>query len=245
MRNHEKPVVAVTPSTENNGKYHVSVPYFDVLERAGVIPVLLPMHLDDNDVEQVVNIFDGFLFAGGCDVLPSEYGEETVEACGEIQPQRDKLELALFRRLFVLKPAKPVLAICRGLQVMNVAAGGSLYQDIAAQYAPDDGKTVLTHRQEQPSYIPTHHVTVAKDTLLYGIIGGLSDLYVNSHHHQAVKKPGAGMKISAVSSDGIIEAMEYEGLPFCIGVQWHPEHLAAGMPEQMKIFEAFATACSK
>ncbi|MBQ7444922.1 MAG: gamma-glutamyl-gamma-aminobutyrate hydrolase family protein [Clostridia bacterium] len=238
----KKPIVAVTPSTENNGRYHVSVPYFDVLEKAGVLPVLLPMHPGDTDFNDIVTLFDGFLFAGGCDVSPAEFGEEILPECGEIQPDRDRLEILLFRE--VIKQKKPCFAICRGVQVINVAAGGSLFQDIPAQYKHYSGNEPLKHSQDVSLTEPTHHVSVKEGTKLFDITGS-SDLFVNSHHHQSVKDVADMFKVTAVSDDGVIEAVESDEMPFCVGVQWHPEQLAVSRPEQMKLFEAFAKACGR
>ncbi len=238
----KKPLIGVTPSTENNGKYHVSVPFFQSLERAGAIPVLLPMDPSDEDIREMAGSFDGFLFAGGCDVSPFEYGEETRQCCGEIQPARDRLEITLFRE--IMKQKKPCLAICRGIQVINVATGGTLYQDLTSEFNPENGTPKLQHSQNSPEYTPTQHVSVRPGTLLHRITGETL-LKVNSHHHQAVKELGKGFVISATSPDGLIEAIERENDMFCLGVQWHPEHLSSNDPVQAKLFNAFVRACEK
>ena len=237
-----KPFVAVTPSTDTPGRYHVSMPYMDVLERAGAVPVMLGMNPEDEDIAEIAGRFDGFLFAGGCDVAPYEYGEETHSGCGVIQPKRDRLEINLFREIRKLN--KPCFAICRGIQLINVAMGGTLYQDIPSEYTPANGSPALQHYQQTPAYTPTQHVSVYRDSLIHRITGK-ETLLVNSHHHQAVKTPGRGFGVTAVSADGIVEAIERDDMDFCLAVQWHPEQLAPDMPEQMKLFEAFAEACRK
>ena len=237
-----KPFIAVTPSTDTPGRYHVSAPYFESLERAGAIPVLLPMHPGDDGIKEIANSFDGFLFAGGCDAAPYLYGEETLLCCGEIQPERDRLEIALYHEIKKLN--KPCLAICRGIQIINVAEGGSLYQDIPTQFKPENGSGMLQHRQVFAANIPSQHVKLEEGSMVRQIMG-TDVILVNSHHHQAVKKLGGGFEVTARSLDGIIEAIERKDMSFCIGVQWHPEQLSSQMKEEAALFDAFVKACGK
>ena len=151
---------------------------------------------------------------------------------GTIDPKRDDSELKITRE--ALRRGKPVLAICRGHQVLNVAAGGTLIQDTTSQV-----EGALKHRQNAPTYYPSHTVTVKEGTRLHGIFGK-GELGVNTFHHQAVKDLGEGLVATAWAPDGVIEAMESPGEAFVLGVQWHPERMIDG--EMLKIFQAFVEA---
>lgn len=184
---------------------------------------------------EVVTAFDGFLFTGGPDVSPFAFDEETIQGCGIINESRDELELPLFRLVYAAK--KPVLAICRGIQVMNIALGGDIYQDIASQYP-----TTLQHSQESQAHIPVHSVTVKENSLLYTITGK-DTLRVNSFHHQAVRRLADGLCMAAAAPDGIIEAIYAPSHPFALGVQWHPERMTARDDSSQKLFETFVNSC--
>ena len=206
-------VVGVTPTQdEKTGRITVNQDYLDSLFRAGAAPVLLPLTEDEAVLEEILSRVDGLLLSGGDDVCPALYGEKTLPCCGPIAALRDKAEFTLCR--LALRRNMPILAICRGLQVLSCCLGGSLYQDIAAQA----GSRLQA-------------------------ITGLSVLQVNSRHHQAVKALGAGLTVSATAPDGIIEAAEMPHMKFVVGVQWHPESLSAKHPEAQALFCAFTEAC--
>lgn len=199
---------------------------------AGGIAVLLPLDMGREMLEEVLDRFDGFLLSGGPDIDARYFGEENLKFGGKISPYRDAAEIKLARAAVEL--GKPLLAICRGLQVLNVALEGTLYQDIHSQLKD---RELLKHWQEAPDWYPAHDVKLEKDTKLRSCFRKES-LGVNSYHHQAVKAVGKGLGITAVSSDGIIEALEHESHRFAVGVQWHPEMMWREDREYLKLFEA-------
>jgi putative glutamine amidotransferase len=163
---------------------------------------------------------DGILLTGGPDVDPSEYGEERHPTV-EVDPVRDEYELALARE--ALAQDLPIFAICRGAQLLNVAAGGTLIQDVPSQHP-----TTLTHSRKTPVPDDTHEIAVTPDTclsvLLAPELASTGRIGVNSRHHQSVKRPAPGFVVSATAPDGVVEAIEKPGAAFCLGVQWHPEN---------------------
>lgn len=209
--------------------------YFGGIETAGGLPVLLPLSDDQALWEGYIEGFDGFVFTGGQDVGPQYYGEATLPQCGYQAPMRDRQEIFLARRLMELD--KPVLGICRGLQVMNVACGGSLYQDLPAQHPSN-----VVHRQEKPYEFPHHQITITSGSLLHRTIG-MEHLSVNSMHHQAVHQVAPCLTVSAVAPDGIVEALEHPDKRFYLGIQWHPEHLWQDYPSASNLWAAFVSAC--
>lgn len=232
----KKPLIALTPGNESGSiDLHLRMAYTEAILSAGGIPVILPLSLSEEDMTEVVTAFDGFLFTGGPDVSPFAFGEETLKGCGTINQARDELELPLFRKVYAAK--KPVLAICRGIQVMNIALGGDIYQDIASQFS-----TTLQHSQESPAHTPVHSVMVEENSLL-STITGKEVLRINSFHHQAVRKLPTDFAICATAPDGIIEAIYGLSHPFALGVQWHPERMTAQDTASKKLFEAFVNSC--
>ena len=232
----KKPIIAITP-TEDDGRtfLRTTLTYFTAVELAGGIPVMLALRPGHEDIKQIAEAFDGFLFSGGDDVSPLLYGEEVHGCCGGITPERDRLELALYNEVMALD--KPLLGICRGVQMINVAAGGTLYQDLS-----EFEGNVLRHRQPAQSCFALQHINVEEGSRLAEIIGS-TRITANSFHHQAVKVPGEGFRIAARADDGMIEAIENDSKKFCIGVQWHPEALAPTSPEHLRIFETFVESC--
>ncbi len=234
----KQPVIGLTcgfNETESRESVHRS--YLDSLLSCGALPVILPLTDDPAALEAMVNRFDGFVLTGGGDIDPRRYGQWQKPCCGIISPLRDEMELRL-AGLLSRRTDKPVLGICRGLQVMNVALGGDLYQDIAAE----KGAEAMRHRQTQPEPYPSHEVIVTMSSLLDEIVHAHS-IEVNSLHHQAVRKLGAGFEPCGVASDGLIEAAALEGHPFYLGVQWHPERLWETSDSDRSIFTSFVEAC--
>lgn len=212
-------------------KRRVNIPndYMAAVMRAGALPVLFPLTDSQDMWDAMVDLVDGVIFPGGEDIAPHRYGEETRPRCGQIIEERDRQELYTFGRY--LERGTPFLAICRGIQLVNVYAGGSLYQDIATEY-----DTSIDHARFSVSVGPIHTVTLAQDSLIRKA-SGQDVVPANSRHHQAVKALGKGLKTTATSPDGLIEAIEYaDGYPG-IAVQWHPENLAAGMPASQALFD--------
>lgn len=223
-------VIGITPNysyTEHCYKIHED--YFHAIQQAGGQPVLLAPN------KEIPPYIQGLVFSGGGDVDPLLFGEEPLENNGEISPLRDSFELPLCKN--ALKASIPLLGICRGMQILALAAGSSIFQDIKSQTS-----SPLKHSQQAPRFHPTHYVDVAEGSRLYQLTGQ-KQLLVNSFHHQAVASPGADVLVSAKSADGLIEAIEHKSHPFAIGLQWHPE--AMKDTAQKAIFQGFLNAASK
>jgi putative glutamine amidotransferase len=211
--------------------------YFTALAGAGAAPVVLPP-LDPDLVPAMLAGLAGVCLSGGPDVDPSTYGAEPHPKLGETAIEIDRFEIAVVREAERL--GMPILAICRGSQVLNVARGGDLYQDLA-----DEVGTAVHHQRGGPEDPAVwHEVTVERDSLLARSLGGLERLEVNAFHHQAVRRLGDGLRAVAHAPDGVIEATELPGAEFEIGVQWHPEAIA-DRPEQAGLFGAFVEAARR
>lgn len=237
---HKHPIIGITSGLNAEETYHsLSICFQTELLKRGCIPVILPLTNDPDILKDICGSVNGVLFSPGCDIDPEYFGEETRSVSGAISPMRDAAELALAKRVHGL-PNIPVLGICRGMQVMNVALGGSIYQDLEHDFP----SPVLAHRQKQPSCYPSHRVSIKQDTLLSSILGKEA-LRVNSLHHQAARDVPDGLQASAYSSDGVIEAVESISHPFYLGLQWHPERTTAADRESNLIFDAFCLAAHK
>lgn len=213
-----KPLIAITPQTgKDSNDYVCKEHYVAGILRAGGIPVILPFTEDAEDIEQIVHRFDGLLLAGGPDFDPALYGEEKMPQCGRIFPIRDGFELKMIPAW--LKSGKPVLAICRGMQALNIAQGGTLYQDIPTQIPSE-----ICHQMTEVSNKTIHSVDISPDTPLFSVFGK-EKVMVNSYHHQSVKTLGDGFVVMARAQDGVIEAMYRPDHKFCLALQWHPERL--------------------
>lgn len=198
---------------EEKVSHFLSDYYVRAVSEAGGTPILIPT-VDPRRAQSYYERVDGLLLSGGVDLDPFYFGEEPLAGLGEITPRRDALELSLTR--LALEGNKPLLAICRGLQVLNAAAGGTLHQDLK-------GVTGFLHSQNAPRWYPTHQVDIEEKSRLYQIIGEKS-LRVNSFHHQGINKLAPSLTAVAWSRDGLVEAAEAaEPSRHIIGVQWHPE----------------------
>ena len=229
------PIIGMLGEVDAEKSTIVQTAYLRAIENAGGTPVLLPYTQEKKTVERFVSLCDGFLFTGGGDVHPNRYGEEMKETCGTPDVMRDELELAVFASAY--KAGKPILAICRGIQLVNVALGGTLYQDLPTEYPVE-----LFHRQKEPKFSPSHRVKIIENTPLHTLIGA-SSMTANSFHHQAVKQLGEGLEVMALSDDGIIEAVYGKGKQFLRAYQWHPERLFATHAPTRLLFEEFINAC--
>lgn len=207
---------------------------FSVIQ-AGGIPIVLPHLVEEEVIAELSSRIDGLLISGGADVDPLLYGEEPLPQLGSVMPDRDRTEIAFIRQALAMD--MPVFGICRGAQIVNVAAGGSLYQDVYSQH-----KGALLHSQRAPRDHLSHYVTAEADSMLHSMIK--SDRFlVNSFHHQAVKRLAPGFRCTAVASDGIVEAYESESHRFVLGVQWHPENLTRKDAIAQRLFRSFVDAC--
>ena len=205
--------------------------YMESLARAGAGMRWVELSDPEQAVQDALTC-DGLLLPGGGDMDPKFYGQERIPACGEPNLLRDAAEPLLLRAF--LAADKPVLGICRGIQVMNAVLGGDLYQDIKPfEHLPHNGH-----------WAKVHTVTVRRGTLLSRILGQ-DTVLVNSQHHQAVDRVAPGFTLAALSEDGIVEAIEKPDARFCLGVQWHPEWLSDADPAMQGLFDSFVNACSK
>lgn len=207
--------------------------YVKSLERAGACVKWIELEDTEKAVKEALEC-DGLLLPGGADIEPALYGREREEKCGKPNVLRDKNELPIFRDF--VKTGKPIFCICRGFQLLNVIQGGTLHQDIAEIKK-------CNHSDFMKRAKTAHTVTVAEGTKLFGIFAK-AQVGVNSLHHQAVENVGEGLTVSAVSEDGFTEAVELDNHPFCIGVQWHPEHMSKKDALQQKLFDEFVKQCN-
>lgn len=222
-------------NSENPHRYFIHRAYVQAIADAGGVPLIVPPQQAEQ-LGAILSSVQGVVLTGGVDVDPIRYGEQPKEGCGEISPLRDELDLAV--TAFALEHDLPLLAICRGIQVLNVSLGGSLIQDILAEV-----NGALKHRQQAPGWYGTHDVDVQPSTLLSGILGS-GGLRVNSFHHQAIRQVGQGLRISATAPDGIVEAVESTRHRFVLGVQWHPELMAERCLAAQAIFRHFVQAAA-
>ena len=232
-----KPFIGITSGGRSEGYirsrhydafFSVPAPYVDAVRRAGGIPLMLPP--GGNEWEALLPLLDGVIVTGGTDIDPAEYGGDRWNP--HVLPadaERDHSELTLARRLLD-EGERPLLCICRGLQILNVAAGGTLHEHIP------DIRDEDIHRNEAGLWA-MQEVHVESDSLIAEVMG-LTTLHTSSGHHQAVKDVAAGLRVVGVAADGIIEALEVPGHPWLIAVQWHPEVTAAHDPSQQALFDA-------
>jgi microsomal dipeptidase-like Zn-dependent dipeptidase/gamma-glutamyl-gamma-aminobutyrate hydrolase PuuD len=211
--------------------------YYQSILRAGGTPVILPPTDDEAALLRMLQPLDGLVLTGGGDLNPLLLGEDPIPALGEINPRRDRCELALTR--LAAHRQIPILGICRGIQVMNAAFGGTLYQDIYTQATPPAGASLLKHSQQLSRGVASHRVRLVEGSLLHTLFG-TDTLAVNSFHHQAVREAAPGFRVSARSADGIVEAIESTEYKSMVGVQWHPECFTLEGDESMRpLFQWF------
>ncbi|MBS6444839.1 MAG: gamma-glutamyl-gamma-aminobutyrate hydrolase family protein [Ruminococcus sp.] len=209
--------------------------YSTGIEKVNGLPIVLPLTDNVENILQMCDICDGFLFTGGHDVNPNMYHQEPIAQCGEVCNVRDTMEKIIFQ--YALKEDKSILGICRGIQLINVLCGGTLYQDLSLQH-----KSSINHVQKPPYSNPQHSVYVQKDTPLYNTLNK-SKIDVNSYHHQAIDVLGEDLKVSAISQDGLIEAVYMPNKKFIQGIQWHPE-FSIDNPDSIKILDSFVKSCN-
>ncbi len=234
------PWIGVTPShiTSNSGVIQTSIPeaYFQAILRAGGIPILIPFEMDPALQAEFTSRLDGVMFSGGGDIQPSLYGSQPHPLVSSVDPVRDQLEIELFKQ--TLNTGKPFFGICRGLQLVNVALDGSLYEDIL-----DQRPHALRH-QYAPEY-PRNHLAHRVRLEANSRIGALiphHEIQVNSLHHQGIDRLAPDLRASGYAPDGLIEVVELPGYPFGLAVQWHPEWLTDS-PDMQRLFSAFISAC--
>ena len=234
------PLIGITldwaddPRGAGFGWHQLRAAYPDAVSAAGGTPVLLAPPVSGEALSNLLDHLEGLLITGGAfDVPPAMYGEKPSPKLGRLMPRRTEFELALLEGATARD--LPVLALCGGMQLLNVARGGSLYQHL-----PDD-LPGIQHEQTSDRRTPGHTVGIDPHSQLAALVGP-EPLSVNSSHHQGVKKLGAGLRAGAHSPDGLVEAIEDPAFDFCIGVEWHPELLCESDSRQRALFAAFVAA---
>ncbi|WOV85032.1 gamma-glutamyl-gamma-aminobutyrate hydrolase family protein [Sporosarcina jeotgali] len=229
-----KPIIGITSDIDENGETFLKADYSRAVLRAGGLPVVLPAGLED--IEEICGRIDGLLLTGGEDVNPLLFGEEPKKELGKIAPERDTMEMALAK--CAMGKDMPVLGICRGHQILNVALGGTIYQHI---YTDLEGP-LLQHKQQADRNYPTHTVQVSEGSRLSEFASS-AEILVNSLHHQAVNLVPEPLKVIATAKDGIIEALESTKHRFVMSVQWHPEALSNRADEtSLNLFKGLINA---
>lgn len=231
-----RPIIGITCDYDwEASNFLLQSGYVEGICRAGGLPLLIPpisTCTAEEGISDILSQLQGLLLTGGQDVHPRYFGEEPHAAIGRVNPPRDDLELPLCQAAVEAK--MPVLSICRGAQLMNIALGGDVYQDLNAQYKDED---LICHSQSAPKWAPFHHVSIKEGSRLHKIMG-THQIFTNSFHHQAVRTLASGLEAVAWAADGVIEAIESVSHPFLIGVQWHPERMLED-PHMITLFEAF------
>ncbi len=234
------PLIGITCGTSardphsTNPQDRLNHAYCRAISEAGGVPIILPNTGIEGAPSSILSRLDGLLLSGGYDVAPRVFGEETLNDTVEVDGLRDESELPMVRA--AVEEGIPLLAICRGIQALNVALGGTLIQDIPAQF-----DTPIRHSQKEPRSEATHDIRITPGSKLESIVGERA-MDVNSFHHQALKDVGEGLVVTARASDGIIEAVESPSAKFLVGVQFHPEEMVGGSEGARRIFAAFVDA---
>ena len=231
-----KPIIGVMPLWDDDKESIWMLPgYMDGIKEAGGLPIIFPMTTDEEEIKQLCDMCTGFLFTGGHDVSTELYHENPVPGMVDSCRTRDDMELKVLD--IAVKQDKAVLGICRGIQFINAALGGSLYQDL-----PSQRPSAVEHHMTAPYDRTAHRVKISKDSPLYKILGK-EELGVNSYHHQAVKALSPLLREMAVSEDELIEAVYMPGKKYIVALQWHPEFSYKVDESSRKIFESFIDAC--
>lgn len=234
-----KPVIAIACNLDcpvKNVIVGVYDSYVKAVEKCGGLPLIIPAATDSDDINRYLEMSDGLLVPGGKDVHPMYYGARPNQHLGELVPDLDEFQIRLIRMAHEMK--MPIFGICRGLQMINVALGGTLIQHL-----PDD-PSVMKHVQTMHGRFPFHSAEAADNSLASHIFGD-EPFYINSFHHQAVEMPAPGLKVSVTACDGVIEALESEGDDFIMGVQWHPERMIFDNPAQYALLETFIEVAAR
>lgn len=232
------PLIGLTAQWDHAGKYYRMLPgYVECIRSAGGLPVILPMCSESEKIDRMAEICDGILFTGGPDIDPSLYGSVDETGTVDVCPARDTFELSLMHA--ACERDLPVFCICRGIQILNVALGGTIYEDL-----PQQNPSNVVHRQRPPFSKPAHSVSLTPGSSLRCLLRR-DTIEVNSNHHQAIRRLAGTLTVTASAADGVIEAVELPSASFCWGVQWHPELLAPDDAYAAALFENFIAACSR
>lgn len=242
-----KPLIGITSNYSDDTKFmaengvgaekqdfsYVAIDYTQTLYNAGAIPLLIPYTEDKNMIDDIISKLDGVVISGGNDVDTFLYNQRPLGKLGKIYPKRDEMEIYLVKK--AIEKNIPILGICRGMQIINVAMGGTLIQDIPSESDEYLSHDILTNER----YRPAHSIKIEKNSILSSVYTEETE-YVNSYHHQAIKKLAQGLKITAWSEDGICEAVEStDKNKFILAVQWHPEMMAAEDEKSLDLIKRF------
>lgn len=232
----DKPIIGIAGNIFSMENYkipgikrsYVNEDYINAVEKAGGIPLVLPVTEDKDIVRAQVDSCDGIILTGGQDVNPLLYNEDPYKHLGRVNLKVDKYHFEIAK--LVIEEDKPTLGICRGLQILNIVQGGTLYQDLS-QMEGD----IMKHFQEGERYELSHKIDIKAGSILAELWG--EKILINSYHHQCIKDVGEGIEVIANASDGAIEAIELKGKKFIVGVQWHPEMMSVEYSEMAAIFD--------
>jgi len=238
-----KPFIGITTSYMDDAspmRMFIKETYTIEIIRAGGLPILLPLDVSAEDAGEYASKLDGILFSGGADLSPHLFNEEPIRELNSLLSVRDNTELALMKAAERLR--LPIFGICRGCQTINVALGGSLIQDIPRQVPAAHGH----YPKDTPVYEPYHSVSILSGDSIMGTVFKKSVIRTNSFHHQSVKQLGQGLRLTAQTADGIVEAFEGTDSAWYVhAVQFHPEAMGEKYPEFRGLFNDFITACAK
>ena len=239
-----RPIIGISSSVivDNSGSFagykraYVNKDYVDAVIRAGGVPLIIPFSTDKEVIISQAQLIDGLILSGGHDINPYNYGQEPSQKIGETFPERDTYEIILLEES--KKRNIPILGICRGFQLINVAAGGTLYQDLSL--IPGN---ILKHNQVSNPTLKTHKVEIKENSFISSIFG--KETMVNSFHHQVIDKVANDFIVVAKASDGVVEAIEHKTYKFLVAVQWHPEMLAVNCEKARELFSKFVEEAKK
>ena len=240
----KRAIIGISSSiiVDNSGSFagykraYVNKDYVDAVIRAGGVPLIIPFSTDKEVIISQTQLIDGLILSGGHDISPYNYGQEPSQKIGETFPERDTYEIILLEES--KKRNIPILGICRGFQLINVAAGGTLYQDLSL--IPGN---ILKHNQVSNPTLKTHKVEIKENSFISSIFG--KETMVNSFHHQVINKVANDFIVVAKASDGVVEAIEHKTYKFLVAVQWHPEMLAVNCEKARVLFSKFVEEAKK
>lgn len=231
------PVIGITPvSRQEYKEYRIRFDYPELIQKAGGTAIMLPLTTNFQDLNNYLDICDGFLFTGGTDISPSLYGETKIQETDNPDVDRDTMEIYLMKEAY--KRNIPCFGICRGCQLMNIVCGGDLYQHLPAMYP-----SVISHQMQEPYQRYVHTVTFPENSLLENILGK-KELQVNSIHHQGLRKLGEGLEVLAYASDGLVEAIRDPQSSCFLSVQWHPEFVFRQEEDSVRLLRYFVEKCN-
>lgn len=225
------PIIGIVICGLADSRQFVTDTYIQAIEHAGGVPLIIPRVMDTAQFSCYSAICDGFLFCGGDDISPRLFGEDLLTDKGHTDENTDRFHLELMRHLLPL--SHPLLCICRGMQVLNIALGGNIYQDISLRTEHSINHMQISQNRGDVS----HKVSFSYNSMLYNICGDCME--TNSFHHQCIKTVGSDLKITGIAADGVVEAVESTSRTFCLGIQWHPECMYHSFPPMRELFFRF------